>query len=533
MGNNHMRQMMRGALLLSLASFIAKILSAVYRVPFQNMVGNTGFYVYQQVYPIYGIGMTFALSGFPVFFSKLIAETPDGWARKKLMRRSLVILGFFGLSLFAAVYGFAGALSSWMGDSALQPIVESVSWLFLFMPLVATLRGYFQGTYRMQPTAVSQVLEQLVRVGAILVAAYLYKKLAWDVYEMGSKAMSGATIGAIMASFVLVTAMRKEWSDGELWQASALSKRDSKNTEWGRMIRRYATEGLTICLLSAILVLFQLIDSFTLYNGLLDGGMATETAKGIKGIYDRGQPLVQLGMVVGTGFSASFIPMMSQAYVQERHLDFVRAAKSLIRMTATFSAAAVTGLLVILPNVNNMLFGDREGTTVLAVYILAIFVASVMTAYHSILQSLNQYAISLAALGAGMVTKLLCNVWFVERGGTLGASYATVAGLLVMLLVLWRQASILIGAVWLKDRFFCKLLVGCACLYGSAGIVRLVLEKSVLTGGGRAEDSIIVIMTVSAGVGVFVWYILKVKLFTLREWITIPFGKKLLRKLPQ
>ena len=47
------RQMMQGALVLSLAAFIAKILSAVYRVPFQNMVGNTGFYVYQQVYPIY------------------------------------------------------------------------------------------------------------------------------------------------------------------------------------------------------------------------------------------------------------------------------------------------------------------------------------------------------------------------------------------------------------------------------------------------------------------------------------------------
>lgn len=37
--------MMQGAIALSIAAFIAKILSAVYRVPFQNMVGNTGFYV--------------------------------------------------------------------------------------------------------------------------------------------------------------------------------------------------------------------------------------------------------------------------------------------------------------------------------------------------------------------------------------------------------------------------------------------------------------------------------------------------------
>ena len=75
MGNKQMKQMMKGAVVLSVASLIAKVLSAVYRVPFQNMVGNTGFYVYQQVYPIYGIGMTFALSGFPIFLSKLIAET--------------------------------------------------------------------------------------------------------------------------------------------------------------------------------------------------------------------------------------------------------------------------------------------------------------------------------------------------------------------------------------------------------------------------------------------------------------------------
>ena len=65
----------KGRLRSPVAAFIAGILSAVYRVPFQNnMVGNTGFYVYQQVYPIYGIGMTFALTGFPVFVSNVVAE---------------------------------------------------------------------------------------------------------------------------------------------------------------------------------------------------------------------------------------------------------------------------------------------------------------------------------------------------------------------------------------------------------------------------------------------------------------------------
>ncbi|ARW19095.1 putative membrane protein YabM [Pediococcus pentosaceus] len=77
MKNSSAKKVMRGALILSIASIVAKILSAVYRVPLQNLVGNTGFYVYQQIYPIYGIGMTFALNGFPIFISKIIAEEPE------------------------------------------------------------------------------------------------------------------------------------------------------------------------------------------------------------------------------------------------------------------------------------------------------------------------------------------------------------------------------------------------------------------------------------------------------------------------
>lgn len=45
----------KGAAILTAAALAAKLLSALYRVPYQNMVGDIGFYIYQQVYPIYGI----------------------------------------------------------------------------------------------------------------------------------------------------------------------------------------------------------------------------------------------------------------------------------------------------------------------------------------------------------------------------------------------------------------------------------------------------------------------------------------------
>ena len=40
-----MRRVMHGAFILTIASFIAKVLSALYRIPLQNLVGDEGFYV--------------------------------------------------------------------------------------------------------------------------------------------------------------------------------------------------------------------------------------------------------------------------------------------------------------------------------------------------------------------------------------------------------------------------------------------------------------------------------------------------------
>src|SRR5690625_4731116 len=74
MDENETNRLVKGALLLTVAGFISKILSAGYRIPLQNLTGDFGFYVYQQIYPILGIVMILSLYGFPVAVSRLTAE---------------------------------------------------------------------------------------------------------------------------------------------------------------------------------------------------------------------------------------------------------------------------------------------------------------------------------------------------------------------------------------------------------------------------------------------------------------------------
>ncbi|HFM8747147.1 TPA: oligosaccharide flippase family protein, partial [Enterococcus faecium] len=107
MDHKEMRRVMQGAFVLTIASFIAKVLSALYRIPLQNLVGDEGFYVYQQVYPIYGIAMTLALSGLPQFISKYVAERKNPFERKQALQNLYPLVFWTGVFLWLFVFAFS------------------------------------------------------------------------------------------------------------------------------------------------------------------------------------------------------------------------------------------------------------------------------------------------------------------------------------------------------------------------------------------------------------------------------------------
>ena len=117
---------MQGAFVLTAASFVAKLLSAIYRVPYQNFAGDEGFYVYQQVYPIYGIAMTLALSGLPQFISKYVAEQKEPREQRRALEELFPLISAFGLILWALFFFSSQPLANWMGDRNLAPLIQVV-----------------------------------------------------------------------------------------------------------------------------------------------------------------------------------------------------------------------------------------------------------------------------------------------------------------------------------------------------------------------------------------------------------------------
>lgn len=504
-----------GAMILSAAAIIAKVLSAVYRVPLQNLVGNEGFYVYQQVYPIYGIGITLALSGLPVFISKLIAET-DSEHVIGVARQIFKYLAVFAVLVTLLVWLTAPMIGGLMGDAQLEEPIRCVSLMFLWLPFLAVSRGLEQGRYSMMPTAVSQLVEQVFRVTIVIAVAILFLPMKWTIYQMGTYAMASAFIAGMASTIVL----NKSWRP--ILRSKQVSPVPAK-----KMIIQLIEQGGIICLFASMMILLQLVDSFTVLHGLRDAGMSLDAAQNLKGIYDRNQPLIQLGLVVASSFSAALLPALAQTYVSGRMPQFKRILSSLMHVCLTIASLATVGLIAILPQVNQLLFADRSQTLALQISVASILIASMVNVFSSVLQSLNYFKITIGALLAGILVKVLLNKWLVVNIGVVGASIATTASLLVILLILLVALTQALEYYRFDIRFGVKLIVINAVMAIVAVTLSTIFDH--LLGRSRLMMIPNVVLTIAVAIAVTLELSVSIHLLKISELVTIPGGKQLLR----
>lgn len=205
-------KLLRGAALLGAAAILSKLLGTLQKIPLQNVAGDTAFGIYNAVYPLYILILFAATAGFPVAVSKFVAERAidgDHQGARRIAHVSTAILMSTGFVVFVLLYFGASEIASWIGISQTERAIRSVSFALLLSPMLAVLRGYFQGYQNMVPTAVSQVIEQLIRV-ITMVALLLYMvALAYDEEWIAAGATFGSVTGAAAGLSVMYVYWRK------------------------------------------------------------------------------------------------------------------------------------------------------------------------------------------------------------------------------------------------------------------------------------------------------------------------------------
>lgn len=492
-----------GVVILTLALVIVKILSAIYRVPYQNVLGDQGLYAYQQIYPIVALGMILSMNAIPSAVTQVLGVHSPIASYSKVMLR----LQYVGLAIFTIIFIGAYPLALWMGDSRLTPMLRMTSFSFIFIGILGVLRGFYQTKQAMNIPAISQVIEQLIRVSLIIVAIVLFSLHSWSIYQAGTLAILASSIGFLGSMLYLVLTR----------PFSLKLKHNTAHVDW----RQLFMSILIYALSQLIVILWQVVDSFTVIHTLQVSGLSFDTAIRYKGIYDRGASFIQMGLIVTTTFSFVLIPLLTEAIHQRNQVLMNRYANASIKITVLISSAAGIGLINLLPLMNRVFFKNDSLTGTLSIYMITVVCVSLIMMNIALLQVLNRIRPILVGIVLGILSKAILNIMCISQLSIFGASLSTVLSLILFVTVL--QVAVLKHYHFRRmSLFIIKLIGGLVVMSISVQIIMLTIPAH-----GRVMGLIELVMSAFIGVGVLLIYVVMFNVLSYKELKYLPFGDKL------
>jgi len=553
-------RMLHGAFILTLATVLSKLIGTLQKIPLQNMGGDVVFGIYNTVYPFYSLVITLAIAGFPIAISKFVAEndvTANDEDNRRILRLSSWFIGLLGVMLGFCTYVGAPLIARWIDNAHVVSAIRYVSIAFLFVPLMSLLRGYFQGHQNMIPTAISQIVEQSVRVTVMIVLLLYLTSRQAGPEDIAAGALFGSAAGGAAGLLVMLFYWRRYRTKvnktmipvdvktrcetvtvSSLEVAAAVNRSGDpirSESSW-RLLRKIVVYAIPICLASLALPLMNLVDTFTVPKLLKAGGIGDSGSMIQFGIYNRGIPLVQLITMLATSLSVLFIPALAEARFKRDNLLMQNQCRLALRWFWMMGLAASVGLCVLAEPINLMLYQDTAGTDTIRWIAFTAAFSSISLISAAMLQGIGIVKAPAMNLLIGALAKTLLNLWLVPKLGITGAAIAFVAAQLlaaalnVALLVRSTSLHLSIGALLVRPAI---ILAGLASAAAGAQWVAAAVLAALGLRAGRMVAVVESLSGVTAGAIVFVILIVLTKLIREEELRMLPKVGSGLTKLLQ
>lgn len=347
-----------GALILTLAGLISRILGAMYRIPLSRLIGPEGIGLYEMAYPVYGILLVMSIAGIPVAISKLVAEkmaVGDKLGARQVFRVSLFILTLTGLSCSVLLLWAAPFLANdFLGDSRVYFSIISIAPAILFVTIMSAFRGFYQGLQMMTPTAISQVVEQFIRMITMLFLAYILLPKGVDYSAAGATfgAVTGAVAGLLSLLFI-------HWQQKKnLSFFIETTKQSSYKRESNlRIAYRIFYFSIPIILGGLAVPLVHMINAILVPVRLQIAGYTMREATNLYGqLTGMAFTLMNFPTIITAALAASLVPAISESFALKRRNLLQFQAQEAIRLTLVISLPAAIGLYTLAKEICQMLF---------------------------------------------------------------------------------------------------------------------------------------------------------------------------------
>ncbi|MFZ5989684.1 MAG: stage V sporulation protein B [Bacillota bacterium] len=405
------------AIILMIAGFVVKILGFVYRIYLSNLIGAEGMGLFQLIAPVYSLVILTLTSGISIAVSKLVAEEMAKNHTVNLRRIT---------SCSLAIVVTAGLIVSAFILILINPIVNVIlkdprtyySMLFLIpcIPVIAAasaLKGYFYGVQDVVPTACSQIVEQVVRIGLVMAMAGYFISIGLE-YAC-ALATIGMAIGEISNLLVLIVIyrMRKRKSSVNKLKKGFMRKRT--------IIKEILKISIPVSFNRFITSIMAAIELILIPRMLLTGGMNYQNSIEEYGkLTGMAIPLIFFPSLVTLSLATTLVPAISEAMSLKSFKTVNYRISKSIQLTFILGFIFTSLFLVFPHEIGNLIYRKQNiGNILYLLSFTSIFIYLQQTLL-GILNGLGKQGISLRNSIIGYVIRIGFVIYFIPVYGIPG-----------------------------------------------------------------------------------------------------------------
>ena len=428
-------------MILAAAGIVTRLIGIAYRIPVNNILGDEGQGFYGCAFSIYNIALLLTSYSLPLAVSKLVSARVSKKEYKNAMRIfkgallfALIVGALVGILVFVCSDYIAGNIMSLKFSAyALRVLAPG---LFI-VAIMGVIRGFFQGMGTMVPTALSQIVEQIVNaIVSIIGASYLL--------EMGKKAVeskknpslpfaygaAGGTLGTVSGALVGLFFLLAVFAIFCPNLKRRIQKDKNRDLEgYGDVYKVLLLTIAPVILSTAIYNISETLDQGIFSNIMVaQGHTEKETAELLGMFTGKYNTLINIPLAIANALGAALIPSLTATVATGSRRDINAKINMVIRFVMMIAIPCFVGFLVLAEPILDLLYSGnieiparmlRLGAISVVFYCLSTVTNAILQGVNKMTTPVKHGAISLGVHLVGLYFMLIMLKWEI---------YAVVAG---------------------------------------------------------------------------------------------------------
>jgi stage V sporulation protein B len=437
-----------GSLTLIASVIITKVIGAVFRIPLANMLGGTGMGFYSAAYGLFTLVYAFSSVGLPAAVAKLISET-NGSDALLIRKTALRLFGIIGLALSILCIPLSFLYSKYIYGTpdALWSVLAIIPSVF-FCSITSVLRGYYEGLQNFRPTAISNIIESVIKlIFGLFLCGYVIKS-GGSIALAAAAAVAGVSLSTLAGTLYLAAlSLLSKHKNGEQIENSEFVTVNIREKS-RQTAKTLLAVAIPISLASLVTNLTNLID-ITAIIPALEAAVKADSTPFLPvinaGVAIEAIPQFIFGSFMGLAvtvfslipsftnmFGKGILPPFSKAYAEKDFKTVGNLSEGLLFTVSVIAFPCGFGISTLSSPILRFLFPARAAETAaaelpLAILGIAVIFLSISAAIFAAFQAAGRADLPVKLMCAGVIVKLAGNILLVRipAFGVSGAALST------------------------------------------------------------------------------------------------------------